>query len=145
MPPWAAWRDGGPAGAVGRAPWLSRVARDAGRRIQLVGGPAAGPSPWSGHGETPLDGVESPVRARGRVDLDPATKRLLIGLAGVLVLGALVLGAVALRSLTKGKPDAPAGTAANPRPAAVDTVEQVVGQLEDFVERARGASSSSHR
>jgi hypothetical protein len=61
----------------------------------------------------------------------------------VLVVGALVVGAVALRSLTKGKADAPAGTAANPRPAAFDTVEQVVGQLEDFVERARGLQFKS--
>jgi hypothetical protein len=62
-----------------------------------------------------------------------------VGIIGaVVVIGVFVVGVLGVRSLTKKKTEAPAGTAANPRPAAFASVEEVVGQLQGFVERARG-------
>jgi hypothetical protein len=61
----------------------------------------------------------------------------------VLVL-ALVAGAVGLRSLLRRDTrPAPAGTTANPTPASFDSLDEVVGQLQGYVERARGLTFTS--
>jgi hypothetical protein len=76
------------------------------------------------------------VAAPGTVGSRP----LIIGLAGVgVVIIALVAGAFALRSvLAPDEKPAPAGTAANPTPADYDDLNEVVHQLQAYVERARG-------
>jgi hypothetical protein len=68
------------------------------------------------------------------------TRSLIVGLAGVaVVVVALVAGAFVLREVLapEDKP-APAGTAANPTPADYDDLNEVVQQLQAYVERARG-------
>ena len=71
----------------------------------------------------------------------PGAMPVVVGLVGALaVVGAIVIGAVAVRSLTKpgAKKKAAPGTAANPAKASFDTLDEIVVQLQSFVERARG-------
>ena len=101
---------------------------------------APSPPPEAAAPEWPSP-VASPARpGSGGTTRAPSAKPIVVGVVGALaVVLALVIGAVAVRSLTApDKKKAPAGTAANPTAASFDSLEQVVVQLQGFVERARG-------
>ena len=112
-------------------------------------GPAAptttlGPTPSPDAGTSPgapSGGLPGPGRARpGGTTLAPGAKPLVLGLvAAAVVVLAIAAGGFAVRRLTAtDKKKAPPGTAANPATPAFDSLEEVVLQLQGFVERARG-------
>ena len=98
--------------------------------------PDAGTSPGA-----PSGGLPAPDRARpGGTTLAPSAKPLVLGLvAAAVVVLVIAAGGFAVRRLTAtDKKKAPPGTAANPAAPAFDSLEEVVLQLQGFVERHAG-------